>query len=811
MLSRDSVSMPHHKYKYPFVVRLSTAFYARCVLFHYSTGFLMKSLKKLGLLLLCSTFGLHAAAQLDETGGGGSVLPTPPSFTAPNMLGLGPNVAVGSPGVSLTPTTRLGAVSGVAVDANADGAAPSAKVVRSLAPTQFQRFVQESTGRMLPLFGRDLFENPQAYVADRGAPVPDNYVLGPGDEVRLQVTGVVDFVRVMVLDRNGQVTLPKVGAVTLAGVGAHDVESVLKKHLSKVFTNFEAHATMGRLRGIQVYLVGHALQPGTYQLSSLSTLVNALFASGGPSAHGSMRRIELKRSGRLVTVLDLYDFIAKGDKSKDVALMAGDVVVIPPAGPRVAITGALDQAAVYELLPQGESLASILALSGGVPKLASTHKALLERVTQERSQPREVLDLALDAKGLATALRDGDVVTLLGISPGFANAVTLQGTVAEPLRYRWFDGMRLLDLIPERDALLTNDYYRRKNLLVQSVERAKAAGSNTEDRARSLADQINWDYAVIERLNRTTLQTELIAFNVGKLLIQKDPAQNLPLQPGDVVTILSQDDLRLPQERLSRWVRVEGEVAAPGVYQVQAGETLPKLLKRVGGLTSQAYLYGTELYRESVRKRQQENLGVLVRKLEAQLQSQTTATAVAGTDALAKAQALQVQQQAQLKAQVERLRGTRSTGRLSLDMDPEALQLSALPPLPLEDGDRIHIPPVPGFVSAMGAVNNENVFVYRAGKTIGDIVRVAGLSEDAEPDYAFVLRADGSVVARRDTSSWLGSGFEAMAILPGDTLVVPSRVDRRTGYDRFIEGAKDWTAIFYQFGIGAAAFKSLKN
>ncbi|MGQ0711975.1 MAG: SLBB domain-containing protein [Rhodoferax sp.] len=689
--------------------------------------------------------------------------------------------------------------------------APLPKSHRAEAPSQFQRFVQESTGRLLPVFGRGLFDNPQAYTADRGAPVPGDYVLGPGDEVRLQVTGVVDFARSLVLDRNGQVNVPKVGVVTLAGVAARDVEAVLRTHLGKVFTNFQASASIGRLRGIQVYVVGQALQPGTYQLSSLSTLVNALFVSGGPSVHGSMRSIELKRGGKTLSTLDLYDFIARGDKSKDVPLMAGDVIVIPPAGPRVAVTGATDQAAIYELLHNGDSLGAVLALNGGVPTLANSHKALLERVTQAPSQPREVHELSLDARGLSTTLRDGDVITLLGISPGFSNAVTLQGTVAAPLRYRWFEGMRLLDLIPERAALLTADYYKRQNLLVQSAEQAKGAGARTEERIRGLADQINWEYAVIERLNRSNLQTELIPFNLGRLLSQRDPAHNHVLQPGDIVTVLSQGDLRLPQERLSRLVRVEGEVAAPGVYQAQPGETLPQLLKRIGGLTPQAYLFGTEFYRESVRKRQQESLDAFARKLESQLQSQTVAGPVGGSEAQAKAQALMAQQQAQLKAQVERVRSLRSSGRVALDLDPGAVQLATLPLLPLEDGDRIHVPAMPGFVAALGAVNNENVFIHKPGKTVADVARTAGLSEDAEPDHAFLMRADGSIVARRDVGGWLGSGFDSLTVMPGDTLVVPTRLDRRTGYDRFIEGAKDWTAIFYQFGLGAAAFKTLKN
>jgi len=662
------------------------------------------------------------------------------------------------------------------------------------------------------MYGSDLFDSPQAYSADSTVPAPADYLLGVGDEVRLQVWGAMDFNTSLTIDRNGQVNIPKVGVVTLAGVAVRDLETTLRAQLGKVFTNFQASATLGRLRGIQVYVVGQARQPGTFQMSSLSTLVNALFASGGPNANGSMRNIELKRGGKIISTIDLYDFIARGDKSRDLPLMSGDVIVIPPVGSRVAVTGAFDQAAIFELKSGATSISDILSLGGGVPTLATTQKALLERITRESNPPRQVQEIVLNEQGLKQALHDGDVLTLLGISPAFGNAVTLQGTVAAPLRYRWFEGMRILDLIPERDALITGDYYKRKNLLVQNAEGAKGAGGNLTDRVRNMADQINWDYAVIERIDRNKLSTELIPFNLGKAVLQKDPAYNLPLQAGDVVTIMSQNDLRLPQDRQTRLVRVEGEVAAPGVYQTAPGETLPQLLKRIGGLTPQAYVFGVEFNRESVRTRQQENLDSLIRKLESQSQAQTSSLlANRSTDNAATAQLMQQQQALQLKSQIDRLKSFKSNGRLTMELDPQAQTLGTLPALALEDGDHILIPAVPGFVSAFGSVNNENVFIYKPGKTVGDVLKSAGLTEDAEPDQAFVLRADGSIVARRDRSGLFGGGFESLQVMPGDTVVVPAQIDRESRYTAMVRGFKDWTQILSNFGLGIAAIKTINK
>jgi protein involved in polysaccharide export with SLBB domain len=691
---------------------------------------------------------------------------------------------------------------------------PSLRAARkAAAQNQFQLFVQEATGRKLGVFGADLFEAPEAYAADASLPPPVDYVLGPGDEVRLQIWGAVDYNGAHTLDRNGQISLPKIGSVMLSGVPVRNLEPVLRSQISKVFTNFELNANLGRLRSIQVYVVGMAQQPGAYKVSSLSTLVNALFASGGPSVNGSMRNIQLKRAGRVVTALDLYDFIAKGDKIKDVALQSGDVIVIPPVGARVAVLGALDQAAIYELKPGATTVGDILNLTGGVPALADTRKALLERIASEKNPPRQIQDMALDAEGLKQSLRDGDVLTLLSISPAFANAVTLQGNVAAPLRYRWFEGMRVLDLIPERDALITPDYYRRRNLLVQSTENTKEAGIKVEGRVRAMADQINWEYAVIERLNRDKLTTELVSFNLGQAVLQKDASQNLVLQPGDVVTILSQSDLNLPQDRQARLVRVEGEVMAPGVYQAKPGETLVQLLQRVGGITPQAYLFGTEFNRESVRKRQQENLAQLTRRLEVQLQAQANSSlSNIRAENAAQASLVAQQQQAQMRAQVDRLKSFSSNGRLALELDPELKQSAMLPDLPLEDGDRVLIPSRPGYVAAFGSVHNENVFIYKSGKTVADVIKSAGLTEDADSSQIFVLRADGSIISRRERSGFFSSSsFDSLLLMPGDVVVVPTQLDRESRYNFVTRALKDWTQIFANFGLGVAAIRSIKS
>lgn len=679
--------------------------------------------------------------------------------------------------------------------------------------SQFQRFVQQATGQLLPLYGSSLFANPQTFRVDSSAPVPGNHIIGQGDEIKLQIWGGVEYAGSLTVDRNGQVHIPQVGTFLIAGTPAAQVEQVLRREIGKNFTNFQLSTSMGKLEGIQIYVVGQARKPGSYTLSSLSTLVNALFASGGPSAQGSMRHIQLKRRGQLVTTLDLYEFISQGDKNHDVTLQAGDVIVIPPVGPQVAVTGALDQAAIYELKTAGSStVQEILGLGGGMSVLASTHKALIERIDPTKTPARQVENLLLDAQGMQSVLRDGDIVTLLGISPAFANAVTLQGNVAAPLRYQWFEGMKIRDLIPETNALITSDYYQRKNILVQSIDESqtKGAGKDVEKRVRSMVDQINWDYAVVERLDKKQLKTQLISFNLGRAILQGDETQNLTLEPGDVVTILSEKDLKLPADRQTRLIRVEGEVIAPGLYEIQPGETMVDLIQRIGGVTPQAYLYGMQISRNSVRARQQENLNLLIRRLETQQQSEILYLMANRSSSDAGSSAALMQQQQQLtKTRIDALRKLQSNGRVTLELNPDGLNLASLPDLPLEDGDRIMIPATPGFISAMGAINNENVFIYKPGRTVGEILKVAGLREEADKKEIFILRADGSIVGNA-TAGWFGS-INGLKLMPGDTIVVPEKMDKENNRNFVMRQFKDITQILSQFGLGVAAIKAIKN
>jgi polysaccharide export outer membrane protein len=759
-------------------------------------------------------------------------------------------------------------------------------------PSEFQKFVESATGRLLPVFGANFF----ADAADMrssvdNVPVSGDYLIGPGDELIIRAWGSIDVDYRATVDRNGQINLPKVGSFNVAGVKASDIEPHLRAQIGRIFTNFNLSVTLGQLRGVKVFVVGPAQRPGVYTLPSQSTMLSAVVAAGGPGPNGSMRKLSLRRGGQVISELDVYDFLVQGDKSKDLQLAAGDVIVFQPVGPRVALTGAVETPAIYELRNAQEPLRELLRYAGGAPVLANQNRGQLERIDPSQPKaPRTVEEFKLDADGVQKSLRDGDVVTLLEISPQFANAVTLKGHVAQPLRYPWRPGMKISDLIPDKDALITPDFYRRKNLLVQVIEEDQddlertrrrrsfgpdTGGANTADRAgtanttgvnpappgaaanpanamgganaqdagaqqdptsttprrnrrnldqdsdqdnvnrprkapTTLFDELNWDYAVVERLNLKDLTTQVIPFNLGRAVLQHDALQDIELQPGDVVTVYSQKDIRVPVARQTRLVSLEGEVGAPGVYQLTPGETLKGLINRAGGFSAQAYVYGLEFSREETRRRQRDNLNAAITRLQALSSTQAARDAANRRDDSGDRSA--AVSNAATQAQLARLAQLQPNGRIALELQPDAKTLDALPDVPLEHGDRIVVPPRPGFVTVAGAVANNNAFLWKPGRTAGDYVRLAGLDEAADPSNMFVLRADGTVTSANERRGFFGFGsIDSQVLQPGDAVVVPNQLDYETWGRALVRNLKDWSQIFSQFGLGAAAIQTLRK
>ncbi|MET3130526.1 protein involved in polysaccharide export with SLBB domain [Oxalobacteraceae bacterium GrIS 1.11] len=708
--------------------------------------------------------------------------------------------------------------------------------------SEFQKFLFDSTGKVLPVFGSEFFANaPSTFAPILNSPVPADYFLGPGDELLIRAWGTIDIDFRATIDRNGTVTIPTVGSIVLGGVKAGEAEGVIRGAVEKLYKGVTLNVNFGQLRAITVYVVGQANRPGTYTVSSLSTLVTALFASGGPNPNGSMRQVQVKRAGKVVADLDLYAFIAKGDKSADIKLQDGDSIYIPPAKGFVALVGKVNSPSIYELRGGSDSVESMLDFAGGLPIVADPRRAFLERVDPRKAQPRSVEQFSLTADGLKKVLKNGDVLNITSITPDFSNAVVLRGNVDQAIRAPFHEGMRVSDLIPSRDYLISRKSIHRQNsviglddsddrisarddgvrtrngegkLIQQTEDRGAHEGSGTiASHIGGLLDAINWDYAVVERINRADLTVSLVPFNLGKIFENPASAENVLLQPGDTVTIFSQQDVLIPIDKRRVFVRVEGEVNVPGVYQMAPGENLQSLVTRAGGVTPNAYLFATAFYREQVRREQEANLEKVAARLDTQLrgeQSKTISNARAITPA--DAQITESRRQADLlsaKDAIARVRQLKPTGRIAFSIDPKDKTLSSLPPLRLENGDKLVIPPRPDFIHVFGAVNAEASPLWRANTSVEKYLKISGVTSDADLENIFVIRVDGSVLAG-DSGKWFSGGIVDTIVLPGDTIVVPEKIDKETAWSRFMLGAREWTQIIANFGLGAAAIKVLK-
>jgi polysaccharide export outer membrane protein len=670
-------------------------------------------------------------------------------------------------------------------------------------PTEFQIMVADSVGQILPIYGATLFRQPPSTFAPvENVPVPADYMVGPGDELYVRLWGQLNVELRATVDRNGQVFVPKVGAISVAGVRASNLDAYFRQQIERIYRNFELSVTLGKLRSIDVFFVGEGRRPGTYTISSLSTLVNAIFAGGGPAPQGSLRHIQLKRDGQLVTDFDLYDLLLKGDKSKDAPLLAGDVIYIAPVGPQVAIAGSVNTPAIYELRNAQTSLSDAIELAGGLNTMADGSKVTLERIDQH--QVRSVAEFPLTQSGQQQMVKDGDIIRVLSIVPRFDNAVTLRGNVANPGRYPWHPGMKIRDLIPNKEVLLTRSYWRSENALVTgTATRYEKPPENRADEARLRtevklnAPEINWDYAALQRLNPVDLSTTLIPFSLGKAVLEGDETNNLELRAGDIVTIFSQRDISVPIKRQTMLVRVEGEVRIPGIYKIQQGDTLREILERAGGLTENAYLYGTQFTRETARLEQQAALDRITMEMEAQIEQKSiTNTRSSPENALAISA-----QSASQQALLRQLRAAKANGRVVLQLKPNDNSLAAVPSVVLEDADHVLVPPQGQMVSVVGSVYNQSSFIYRKGATVGDYIRESGGGNaTADLRHTLLVRADGSVIGHTSVFKHFGESFASMRVLPGDAIVIPAKLQS----GGFSKALRDWVLIASQASIAAA-------
>lgn len=735
-------------------------------------------------------------------------------------------------------------------------------------PTLLEKIEPTPVDRTLKQFGYDFFRNSIANLpTTENLPVGSDYVIGPGDSLRIDVWGSLQARYEAAVDRNGEMTIPRVGAVKVWGLTYAQARDAVNKAFSRYYRGYELNVTLGSLRTIQVYVVGEVEVPGTYNVSSLATVINALAAAGGPSKSGSLRSIRISRGGKAVQEIDLYEMFLSGDRSRDMRLENGDTLFVPVIGPVVAVAGEVKRPGIYEIKGK-TALPGLLAMAGGITAAGDTGRIQLERI--EGNSTRIVADYlsggkSLDAELAGVEVRDRDMVNVFPVREAMREVVTLAGNVARPGAYQFRKGMRVKDLIPDASLLLPESYmesveitrlsppdYRREVLTVNLREVLKGNPvDNVElqeqdtikifsrdemvERPRvSINGQVvtpgTYDYfprmtvrdlvtaagspkrnAYLESAELTRVsvggsnaKAVRLEINLGKALAG-DAAHNLALEPEDALIVRGIENWL---EATDRFVTLRGEVKFPGIYSIAKGERLSSVIERAGGYTDKAYLKGARFKRKSVREEQQKRMDEVIARTEQEIlrkQGELAAVAASREELEATRTALEG-----LQKSLNKLRETRAEGRVVIRLAKlDAFRKSPYD-LELMGGDILEVPQVSSVVSVMGQVYNPTSFVHLPGEDVAHYLKDAGgATRDGEESDMYIISADGSVLSRQQTTfgirwsdsqrRWTFGGFLATVLDPGDTLVVPQKLERIA----WMREIKDMTTILSQIALTA--------
>jgi polysaccharide export outer membrane protein len=649
---------------------------------------------------------------------------------------------------------------------------PSTPQFRPSEPTfsqQYQAFTQpfrQSEPAMpqhLRQFGYDLFRTmPSSFGPTSDAPVGPDYILGPGDTLQAYMWGMVDNVLTLPVNQRGEIFVPKVGTFPVRGMALGDARRLIQEQLARQFSGFRLSLSLSELRSVQAYVVGEVARPGVYTISSLSAVTNILFASGGPTKLGSLRNISLIRNNRTIGTLDLYDFLLRGDRSKDFRVESGDTIFVPSIGPVVAITGDVKRPAIYELKGVTRVHEVLQQMAGGVTPTGYLQRVQIERV--KAHEERIVLDLNLsalyrggDPKG-NVLLEEGDIIKIFPIDTKVYNAVYIEGFVRRPGPYELKRGMRLSELLPPTEVL--------PEAYLERVEVIRTKPDFTR---------------------------EVLTTNVRELW-RGDYSQDIVLESQDQIVVGS-------EIRTLGAVTLQGEVKRPGIYPIVQGERLSSALKRAGSYTDQAYLKGALFIRERLRVQQQEELDRFIKTQEEALLNESARSAAGSLELAASGReeaTLQQQSVQQRRQLLDLLRSKVVMGRLVVKLDaPEALEGTAND-IVLEQGDFLTVPKQPSSVLVIGSVRNPTAVVYEPGRDVEYYLnRAGGLNKEADKDELHIVKADGSAIA----------GFlKLRKVEAGDIIVAPAKVAAKV---RTLPAVKDLATILGQFALTAGVLGAL--
>ncbi len=707
-----------------------------------------------------------------------------------------------------------------------------------------------SAGGTLRRFGSDAFllGTGNANELPTDLPVGPDYVLGPGDNIVVNLWGGHSDRLSLTIDRQGQIALPDAGTITLDRLTIAQAQSAIQKALDTQFEGEHVEISLGRLRTVRVYVVGDVQRPGAYDVSSLSTPLSALYAAGGPTSRGSLRILLQYRGTQLVRRIDLYGFLLHGIREDTDRLLPGDTIMVPPVGPQVTVEGMVHHPAIYEL--NGETtLNQVLDLAGGVLATASLKQIDVARIEAHERRTMLSLQLPGDADAVKKEIagfqvQGGDDVVISQILPYNQQAVYLEGHVYRPGKYSYHDGMTVNDLLKSYQDVMPEpadhaeivrlqapDYRPQtisfnlpdvlvgnETILLQPFDLVRIYSRYEIDSPRvSIEGEVlrpgsypmsqGMTAAALVRMaggfRRSAYRDEAdlssyvvqngqkVLVNHSTVAIQKaldgDKSADVALKPGDVVSI----------RQLAGWqdigasVTITGEVEHAGSYGIEDGERLSSVLKRAGGFRADAYPAAAVMERVQVRQLAEQARQQMIQRIES-TPIDVKPTSVTGQDQTPVQQSIQQQRDRVLAD----LRNHPANGRLVIDISADVSKWeNTSADIELRAGDTLLIPKRPNFVMVSGQVYNPTAISYVPGRDAEWYLRKAGgATPEGNKKQIYVLRADGSVVAH--DSSWIGGSAMNIRMRPGDSILVPEKV---------VGGSQTWQTVIALAEIMSAA------
>ena len=716
-------------------------------------------------------------------------------------------------------------------------------------------------------FGYDLFANaPTTFAPAASIPVSGDYLLGPGDTLDILFYGKINSSFSLDINREGFVDFPELGPVGLAGLTYSEAKEMLQARISAQIIGTQVSISMGSLRSMQIFVLGEAFKPGAYTVSSLSTITHALVSSGGVNDIGSLRNIQLKRQGKLIATLDLYDLLLSGDTSKDVRVQAADVIYIPTVGDLVSVEGQVLRPAVYEL-KGGESVGDLVGLAGNLGPKAFPASSRLQRIDDDGFMT--VVDLSLNQpKDKSIILQAGDHLVIDAITDYKKDVVTLSGAVRHGGDFAWLEGMRVTDIISDRDKL-NPDSDLNVSLLIREIDKSAdievlifsldnifddaAAKDNykleSRDKIIILSDYQNraaaiapfianlkrqsslgelpkvvrssgtvrypGEYPLSERMtvqdliklsgglinSAYSLSAEISRLDVSNpsrastsIIVSDLTSSSTMLEPSDYVEFRT-----IPEFREAKTITLEGEFVFPGSYVFEKGELLSSVIQRAGGFTNDAFVDGSVFLRESLAKREQEEIDRLLELVNDELVESSLSNI--NPDMPADLGRIAAQ-----RAALESLSNAVATGRLVIPLS-DIMALRSQDVI-LKDGDRLLVPKLSQEVTVLGEVRRPTSYLYNPDFSQSDYIEQSGgFADRADKKDVYIVKAGGEVIMPRRSLFKFGSAKKAIS--PGDTIVVPIDTD-----DKVLRGIpllSEVSTIVYQLSLGAAAVRSFTN